>query len=621
MIAQDSLIWPLICKPELTSTFGEFRVGHFHAGIDLRTPEGEGMPIIAPRNGSVVRVRETPWGYGKVVYYKMDNGITAVFAHLSVFNDTIEQIIKAEKYREKSNTAEMWFKEGDLPFYAHDTLAFSGSTGAGSPHLHFETRISMDKPINPMDLGYVTEDTLAPQINEIWLIPRSDNATIKGRPIPYRINKTALAGENPKIKAKGLIALAIDIRDRESEENRNTYGAYVVRAIAGLDTLFNFIADTISYSTTKQIGLIYELGHQEEFAYRKPLLRMETPGCSEICMLKSEPLRLIDVTENTIKVRIEAEDYIGNSTARSFTLLPQTDSLTTQILPDSIPDIEVSISHRIFGIECMVIVAELNCPLPTPPVLYRNENAVYSYSLSNSSYSYRLFDMKPGVELILRVGNREFPYIPGIWRFESGMEYELEGGWRIEIPENSVYEPFIADDTILVDSTGAKRLRLDPPGVVLKRPSLLSADISAISADSGKACIVRLWNEDTFFVSNKIDGEGRIVGSISALGTFILAQDSISPNLVMNIGDTVLVSKTLHADIEDDLSGFSREVLPNSYIDNKWIPTQYDPESNTIMVDIEEIETGLHVWRVSARDVCGNVVTDSVRFVKKETSK
>lgn len=620
MTAQDTLIWPLNCKPQLTSTFGEFRVGHFHAGIDLRTPDGEGMPIIAPRDGSIIRVRETPWGYGKVVYYKMDNGITAVFAHLSAFNDTIEQVILAEKYREKSNTAELWFREGDLTFDAGDTLAFSGSTGAGSPHLHFETRTSMDRPVNPMDLGYVTEDTLPPQIRELWLIPRSDNTSIRNKVKPYKIDGKELEGHVPEIEASGTIALAIDVRDRESENNYNTFGIHTITVVANSETTYIFLADSISYSTTRQIGLLYELGHQVEFAYKRPLLRLETPKCSEICMLKRSTGQLIEVANDTVEVFIEAKDYVGNTSIAEFKLIPAYSTEQQEPSPDSIPDLEVAFSHRVYGVECVVIKTEFSSPPPVKPILIRDGNPIQSYSTNDISFSYRLFGLEPGEKLILLVGNREFYYSPEIWRFEAEMEYELAGGWHIEIPQEGVYEPFTADDTLLVDTTGAARIRIDPAGVILRRPSKLSIDTTAFEADSGKMCIVRLWGEDTFFVSNEIL-EGRLIGSISALGIFALAQDSISPNLSLNIEDSASVTRTLEANIEDDLSGFSRDVLPNSYIDGQWIPTEYDPEKNLLLVDIKGIDDGLHVWRVQAEDICGNAVVDSVRFRKTRQSK
>lgn len=618
IFAEDTLlVWPLACKPQLTSSFGEFRVGHFHAGIDFRTPEGEGMPIFALRDGSIVRARETPWGYGKVVYYQMDDGITAVFAHLSAFSDTVASLMNAEKYRKKSNNAELWFKEGQITYRRGDTLAFSGSSGAGSAHLHFETRKGMDNPVNPMDFGYFTADTLPPHIHEIWLIPRADGAQIEGKSAPFKIDNPSSRAGNRAIEAHGAISLAVNIRDRECDANYNLYGPYIVRALANSDTIFSFLADTISYSTTRQIGLSYELGHQEEFGYKRPLFRLEKPLESSITMLKSITTGLLEIADDTLEVRIEAADYVGNISTARFTIIPRMKTHVRREVSDTLDNFDVAFSHRIFGVENIILNADFSGEPSSEPFILRDENEIDPVSSSDTSFSFRLFDVEPSESFKLKVEGREWLYNPNLWRFESGMKYDLAGGWRIEIPEKGVYRPFVASDTIILGSSGEEFLRLDPAGVVLQRSATLSIDTSNFEAEAGKACIVRIWNDDTFFVSNEIDDKGRIFGTISALGTFALAQDTIAPTLSLNITDSTAVSRNLTASIKDDLSGFSNDVLPNSFIDGDWIPTEYDPEKNVLTVDIRAIEPGLYLWKVEALDVCGNAVADSVRFVKK----
>ena len=74
--------WPLDVPPVLTSTFGEFRAHHFHGGIDFSTGRRLGLPVRALADGSVVRVRASGVGYGRAVYLLLDDGRTAVYAHL-----------------------------------------------------------------------------------------------------------------------------------------------------------------------------------------------------------------------------------------------------------------------------------------------------------------------------------------------------------------------------------------------------------------------------------------------------------------------------------------------------------------------------------------------------------
>ncbi|HDR91357.1 MAG TPA: hypothetical protein ENN75_03805, partial [candidate division Zixibacteria bacterium] len=443
----------------------------------------------------------------------------------------------------------------------------------------------MDNPVNPMDFGYFTADTLPPQIQEIWLIPRKDDAQIEGESAPFKIENPSSRAGNPAIEAQGAISLAVNIRDRECGANYNSFGAYIVRAIANSDTIFQFLADTISYSTTRQIGLSYELGHQEEFQYRRPLFRLEKPLDSSITMLKGANPGLIEIGGDTIEVIIEAEDYVGNRSTAGFTIVPGSPVEHRHKISDTAENYDVAFSHRIFGVENIILRADFSEKPTSTPIIIRNETPVFPKVLADSSFSFRLFDVEPSEILKMHIGGREWTHTPKLWRFESGMKYDLAGGWRIEIPENGVYRPFVASDTIIASSGGGEFLRLDPAGVVLRRSSTLSIDTSAIAAEAGKACIVRIWNDDTFFVSNSVDDKGRIFGTISALGTFALAQDTIAPKLILNIKDSTAVSRTLTASLKDDLSGFSNDVLPNSFIDDVWIPTEYDPEKNVLIVD------------------------------------
>ncbi len=546
----------------------------------------------------------------------MDNGITAVFAHLSAFGDTVASLMKTEKYRNKSNTAELWFKQGEVKYRKGDIIAYSGSTGAGSAHLHFELRAGMDKPVNPMDFGYITKDTLAPEIREIWLIPRSDNSQIEGKPTPYKLESSAFRSKRPEIHAHGKIAIAIDIRDRECDANANTFGAYKIRAIANADTIFSFLADTINYSTTRQIGLLYELGHQEEFGYRKPTLRLEKPEAAQITMLKGRSSGILEVIDDTFEVTIEVADYTGNKSVARLVIKPQTPKTESLDAVDSIVDHAIIFSHRIFGAENLILYTDFEKPPAKPPIIIRNDQTILPNSISKTAFSFRLFDVEPSEELKIAVDGREYTHTPRIWRFESGMKYDLVGGWRIDIPEGGVYSPFVATDTLLTDSKG-EFLRLDPAGVVLRRPAIISADTSKISAPKGKACIVRIWKSDTFFVSNEVDKNGRLSAGVNALGIFALAKDTLAPKLKFGIADSAIVVELLEANITDNLSGFSNDVLPRSFIGGEWIPTEYDPEKASLTVDVRNLSPGLYFWRVEAVDVCGNAVADSIRFVKK----
>ena len=83
------LEYPLQYKPQVTSTFGTYRITHHHAGLDLTTDGNETVPVVASADGSIVRIRRSHTGYGRVVYVQHGRGRMTVYAHLSGFSPTI----------------------------------------------------------------------------------------------------------------------------------------------------------------------------------------------------------------------------------------------------------------------------------------------------------------------------------------------------------------------------------------------------------------------------------------------------------------------------------------------------------------------------------------------------
>ena len=82
----------------LSGTFGELRDNHFHAGIDIKTFEKEGYPVLSIADGYVSRIKISTWGYGKVIYINHNDGKTSVYAHLNRFSDKIEKEIRKKQY-------------------------------------------------------------------------------------------------------------------------------------------------------------------------------------------------------------------------------------------------------------------------------------------------------------------------------------------------------------------------------------------------------------------------------------------------------------------------------------------------------------------------------------------
>lgn len=150
-----------------TSSFAENRGTRYHAGVDYSTEMQEGWPLLAPADGTVEFMATSPFGYGKHLRFRTENGYLWVFAHLAGFHaplDSLDFQFKAQHQVNRSTlTPQMRFKKGD-------TLAFSGSTGIGNPHLHVEWRTPGGNHYqNPCASGMACTDTVTPSLFAIAL--------------------------------------------------------------------------------------------------------------------------------------------------------------------------------------------------------------------------------------------------------------------------------------------------------------------------------------------------------------------------------------------------------------------------------------------------------------------
>lgn len=175
------LLPPLRIPPVLTSSFCEYRPLRFHAGIDYSTGRRKGLPIQAIADGYVWRVRVSPFGYGKVLYFRLNDGRVAVFAHLSRFTPRVEELLLEKQIANEQFVADVFFEPGEAPAKRGEVIAYSGDTGAGPPHLHFELRNERNIALNPLLQGYAFPDNIPPRVFAVAFIPLDGHARINGK--------------------------------------------------------------------------------------------------------------------------------------------------------------------------------------------------------------------------------------------------------------------------------------------------------------------------------------------------------------------------------------------------------------------------------------------------------
>jgi len=179
--------FPLPFDNGITGTFCEYRFGHIHAGFDFSTKGETGFPVKCFEDGYLFRIKVTKRGYGNAIYIKHDKSNTiSVYGHLESFTPKIQKYIDNYKEKVKNkypgeiplsifNNKKVYFKKGEI-------VGFSGESGVGFPHLHFELRDLKNRPLNATQYNLkLPKDNKKPIIEWLYIYPVNHTATINGK--------------------------------------------------------------------------------------------------------------------------------------------------------------------------------------------------------------------------------------------------------------------------------------------------------------------------------------------------------------------------------------------------------------------------------------------------------
>ncbi|MEQ1834314.1 MAG: M23 family metallopeptidase [Candidatus Eisenbacteria bacterium] len=170
---------PLAGPFDVAGGFCEYRRGHFHAGFDLSTERRVGRPVLAPLSGTLERVRASGVGYGRSLYLRGDDGRLLVFGHLDAFAEPIAAYVRAVQDSSGQYEQDLWPAAGRFRFRAGETIAWTGESGAGGPHLHFEIRRG-DVAYHPGRAGLAVADSSPPSLTELTLEPLDAHSRVVG---------------------------------------------------------------------------------------------------------------------------------------------------------------------------------------------------------------------------------------------------------------------------------------------------------------------------------------------------------------------------------------------------------------------------------------------------------
>lgn len=254
----QNYLWPTNAGRSLSSTFGEYRSGHFHSGIDIKTNYKTGFPVYAISDGYVWRVRTSPFGYGKAVYIKLKDGNFAVYGHLDEFAERILPYVRAEQFRNQRYSTDIFFSEYDIQVKRGDVLGFTGDTGSEYPHLHFEIRDNLERPLNPLNKNYRIDDLTMPTIKAIALVPLEKGSRINGSPriqiFPVKYADRRIFTVEDTIQICGPVGIEVKVHDTVRGVP-NRYAPYGIKLFIDDSLRFFVQYDMFDFEMTRYVDI------------------------------------------------------------------------------------------------------------------------------------------------------------------------------------------------------------------------------------------------------------------------------------------------------------------------------------------------------------------------------
>ena len=302
------------------ASFGELRADHFHSGMDFSTKGKKGIPIYAPADGEINRIKVSTFGYGKALYVKHKNGYTTVYGHLEDYAGETEEYVQKEQYRQEKFEVELFPTLHQLPVKKGDIIGYTGNTGgSGGPHLHYEVRdTETEEIINPLFFGLNRDikDTEAPVLNGLMVYPLQSGSTVNNLQQPFVLSLSRQSDGtfvSQTVYSNGVIGFGVNSYDT-SNKSYGKNGLFRVKQTVNGSVTFEMVFDRFSFDETRYVNhyVDYKQVKSKKQWYQKLFTESELP-LEMVKTLKHNGK--ITVNENeSYTVKIEVSDFFGNTT-------------------------------------------------------------------------------------------------------------------------------------------------------------------------------------------------------------------------------------------------------------------------------------------------------------------
>jgi hypothetical protein len=572
LVKNEKYIYPVYPgQPgSLAGNMGELRATHFHSGIDVRTNNQIGHPVVASKSGYISRICMSPSGYGNVIFIKHPDGNTTLYAHLDHFESKLAEFVLKEQYLRKTFDIDLYPDENQFVVKQGDLIGISGNTGSsGGPHLHFDIRDSNMHALNPLKFGFnEIVDVTPPSVEKIAFIPLEINSRVDdrfGRQEFYAYKTGNNYSISTPIMATGMIGIEILAKDRFIPKGQFYGGVNYIEMRVDGKLVFKQDIDKINTEETRGIYTLMNYKTLKTKGSRFYKLYIDDGNVLPFYGASPTGGKLNIKGTQEYKVDVLLKDTHGNTSTANFRIKPSPALKEVKTLPAFNFDPYYEIEENI-----MMITARPWMEGSNKATIYMKDSVVQvEPAYLNSKRTVYLIDLRKQLPDSMVVAGKTL-----VTDFKTTIPPSTEYKYYsdkvdIEFPANSLYDTLYLNVSFQDDifTIGDRTIPLNQNIKVSFSP------VKDYGEDKRTAVYRVTGKNYTYLGGEKTNG--RIKFQTRELGNFAMMTDSIPP-VVYPLS---INNNTVRFKIKDALSGIATYTAT---INGNWLLMHYDAKTGTI---------------------------------------
>lgn len=555
----------------LAGNMGELRSTHFHSGIDIRTNNQIGHPVVASKSGYISRVSVSPSGYGNIIYIKHPDGNTTLYAHLDRFVGPLAEYVLNEQYSRKTFTIDLYPQENQFTVKQGELIAISGNTGSsGGPHVHFDIRDTNMHALNPLKFGFSEiVDKTPPSVEKIAFVTLDANSRVDdrfGRQEFYVLRNDNTYSLSTPILASGNIGIEILAKDRFVPKGQFHGGVNYIEMRVNGELVFNQTLDKINTEETR--GIYTLMNYKTLKVKGNRYYKLYIADGNVLPFYNASPtsgkLSIKGVKE--YKVDVQLKDVFGNTSVASFRIKPSPVVKEVKSLPAMSVDPFYEVEENV-----MAITAQPWLEGGNKATLYLKDSVLQmDPSYSNSRRTVYLVDLRKHLPDSIYVSGKML-----VTNFKTVIPPATEYKYYsdkvdIEFPANSLYDTLYLNTSFRNDDSFTIGDRTIPLNQNIK----ISYQPVKQYSDDKRIGVYRVVGKSlTYLGSGR--SNGRFTFQSRELGNFTVQMDSIAPTIY----PVSINNNTVRFKIKDDLSGIASY---EANVNGNWLLMHYDAKTAMI---------------------------------------